>query len=238
MTTDKSRKHLPPYISFRTFENFIGRLQQQVPSRIDRSYWGDTLSGSTGTQLMAALRFLNLVDSNGKPTNRLKQVAAAKGEQRAEALREMTAEAYAFVLHSPLDIQNSTYSELEEAFHENFQLTSDVGRKCIKFFISLAGNSGTALSPFVTKRVRGTYTGSGTTGNKSVPKKAVPRVTRNATFPETMPRVFSGGTLSPVQTILLEKFPAFDPSWNDELKSKWFIAYDELLKRFPPQPQS
>jgi len=66
MTIDKSRRRLPPYISYRTFDNFIGRLQQQVPSRIDRSYWGETLSGSTGTQLMSALRFLNLVDANGK----------------------------------------------------------------------------------------------------------------------------------------------------------------------------
>jgi len=90
MTIDKSRRRLPPYISYRTFDNFIGRLQQQVPSRIDRSYWGETLSGSTGTQLMAALRFLNLVDTNGKPTNQLKLIAASKGEQRTEALKEIT----------------------------------------------------------------------------------------------------------------------------------------------------
>jgi hypothetical protein len=31
--------------------------------------------------------------------------------------------------------------------------------------------------------------------------------------------------------MLLEKFPAFDPGWNDDLKMKWFSAFDELLKR-------
>ena len=90
MTNDKSRRRLPPYISYRTFENFIGRLEQQVPARIDRSYWGETLSGSTGTQLMAALRFLNLVDNNSKPTTQLKLVASAKGAQKSEALKEIT----------------------------------------------------------------------------------------------------------------------------------------------------
>jgi hypothetical protein len=31
--------------------------------------------------------------------------------------------------------------------------------------------------------------------------------------------------------MLLSKFPNFDPSWNDEIKMKWFAAFDELLKR-------
>ena len=34
--------------------------------------------------------------------------------------------------------------------------------------------------------------------------------------------------------MLLAKFPSFDPAWNDDLKSKWFAAFDEMLKRgFP-----
>jgi hypothetical protein len=31
--------------------------------------------------------------------------------------------------------------------------------------------------------------------------------------------------------LLLDKFPTFDPSWPDELKNKWFSAFDELLRR-------
>jgi hypothetical protein len=58
---ETSKKHLPPYVSYRTFRNFLERLQQHIPSRIDRSYWGDFLSGSNGIQLMAALRFLKLM---------------------------------------------------------------------------------------------------------------------------------------------------------------------------------
>lgn len=233
MTTDTSRRRLPPYISYRTFENFIGRLQQQVPSRIDRSYWGETLSGSTGTQLMAALRFLNLIDSNGKPTNQLKLLATSRGDQRTEALKEVTWDAYEFVLRSSLDIQNATYAQLEEVFHDNFQLTADVGRKCIKFFISLASSAGTALSPFVTKRVRFTHSGTGTSNVKNVQRKLVPRVARNLIVPMALDGVNAEPVERSVHSILLAKFPAFDPAWNDELKSKWFTAYDELLKRYP-----
>ena len=29
---------------------------------------------------------------------------------------------------------------------------------------------------------------------------------------------------------LLEKFPAFDPGWTEEIKSKWFDDFRELMK--------
>src|SRR4030043_2467307 len=103
MVIEKGRKHLPPYVSYRTFYNFIERLQQRIPSPIDRSYWGDLLSGSTGTQLMAALRFLGLVDSNGKPTEQLKPLVPARGDQRSLLLRQVVTEAFGFVLKSNLD---------------------------------------------------------------------------------------------------------------------------------------
>jgi hypothetical protein len=233
MTNDTSRKHLPPYISYRTFENFISRLQQQVPARIDRSYWGETLSGSTGTQLMSALRFLNLVDANGKPTDELKMVASAKGADKPAALKEITFEAYGFVLQSSLDLPNATYAQLEEVFHDNFQLTPDVGRKCIKFFISLAAGAGTALSPFVTKRVRSAHSSSGTTGSKSVLRRTGQKAARNLAVPHDPVQMELSVPSSTPHSLLLAKFPAFDPTWPDDVKLKWFSAFDELLKRYP-----
>jgi hypothetical protein len=32
---------------------------------------------------------------------------------------------------------------------------------------------------------------------------------------------------------LLDKFPNFDPAWPDEIKLKWFSAFDEMLKKVP-----
>jgi hypothetical protein len=31
--------------------------------------------------------------------------------------------------------------------------------------------------------------------------------------------------------MVLEKFPTFDPTWSDDIKLKWFEAFDALLKR-------
>ncbi len=225
MTTEKGRKHLPPYVSYRTFRNFIDRLQQRLPSRIDRSYWGDILSGSTGTQLMAALRFLGLIDANGKPTDQLKPLVLARGEPRAQLLRNVTSQAYSFVLKSSLDIESATYSQLEEVFHNAFQLTDDVSRKCVKFFIAISGDAGLPISPFIIKRTRSVHIANGT---KTLVKKGSIRTKRNGSVPQEVDGIPNNSTWNGK---LLDKFPSFDPSWNDDLKTKWFAAFDELLKK-------
>ncbi len=233
MTSEKSRQHLPPYISYRTFGNFLSRLQEQIPARIDRSYWGAMLSGSTGIQLMTALRFLGLIDDNAKPTDQLKLLASAKDEQRTEVLREITYEAYRFVLQSSFDLQNSTYAQLAEKFHDTFHLAPDVGRKCIKFFISLAADARMPLSPFMTKRFRWTHTSTGTTGTKSVIKRGGHRTNQNVIIPHDLAEIPQDKARD---TLLLDKFPTFDPNWSDEVKLKWFTAFDELLKRYSIRP--
>jgi hypothetical protein len=224
LTTDKGRKHLPPYVSYRTFHNFIERQQQRLPSRIDRSYWGDILSGSTGTQLVAALRFLNLIDANGKPTERLKPLVAARGEQRVQLLREVAYDAFDFVLNSSLDLESATYSQLEEVFHNTFQLTDDVSRKCVKFFIALASDAGMPISPFITRRTRSTHTSAGV---KTSARKVAIRTKGNVAIPQALDELPNHSWNS----LLLAKFPSFDPSWNDDIKMKWFAAFDELLKK-------
>jgi hypothetical protein len=222
VAVEKGRKHLPPYVSYRTFRNFIDRLQQRLPSRIDRSYWGDILSGSTGTQLMAALRFLGLIDVNGKPTEQLKPLVSARGEPRAQLLRNVTTQAYGFVLKSTLDIESATYSQLQEVFHDAFQLTDDVSRKCVKFFIALSGDAGLPISPFITKRTRAT------TGARAMVKKGAIRTKRNALVPQIFSQIPDNDSW---HNKLLDKFPTFDPSWNNDIKTKWFDAFEELLKR-------
>jgi hypothetical protein len=225
VTTEKGRKHLPPYVSYRTFRNFLERLQQRIPSRIDRSYWGDTLSGSTGTQLMAALRFLDLIDANGKPTEQLRPLVMARGESRARLLRELTAGAYDFVVKSSLDLESATYAQLGEIFSHTFQMTDDVSRKCVKFFIALSGDAGMPLSPLITRRTRATHS---TVGTKKMSRKASGRTNRNALVPqlaEDIPDNLSW------HSMLLSKFPDFDPAWPDDIKMKWFSAFDELLKK-------
>jgi len=226
MVTERGRKRLPPYVSYRTFRNFVDGLQEGIPARIDRSYWGDKWSGSTGTQLVGALRFLRLIDSNGIPTSQLKQLVPAKGAQRAEILKQIGSEAYGFLLQSSFEPETATYGQLEEAFHDAYQqLTSDVARKCTKFFIGLARDAGISLSPFIIKRSK---TKVASTKTKRIAQKVRARTNGNSTIPQNVEEI--PGQIS-WNKMLLIKFPTFEPTWPDEVKLKWFEAFSELLRR-------
>jgi len=222
---EKIRKPLPPYVSYRTFRNFTDGLQLGMPDRIDRSYWGERYSGSNGTQLMTALRFLGLIDSSGIPTTRLRQLVTARGIQRSETLKQIGNSAYNFLVDRSLDLQVATYAQLEEAFYQSYGVTGDVARKCIKFFVSLEGDAGIALSPFILKKSRATRTGSGR--KKSTERKS-DRTIRNA---EKLPEVHIVPDQNSWYEMVLNKFPTFDPGWPDDVKLKWFEAFESLLKR-------
>lgn len=234
MVKDKGRKRLPPYISYRTFHNFIDRLQEGIPARIDRSYWSDRLSGSTGTQLMSALRFLGLIDGSGTPTSRLRLLASARDAQRTEILNQIANERFSFLLKGTFDFQSSTYAQLKEAFHNEFELTDGVSRKCVKFFVELANTAGIPLSPFIAKRLRSIRSSIGT---RTVVRRREAKTNRNVIVPQDSGITGDSGVPAevPWNEMVLAKFPTFDPKWTDEVKLKWFEAFDKLLERDLPK---
>jgi len=225
MVDERTRKRLPPYVSYRTFRTFLTDLQQGVPSRIDHSYWGTHYSGSTLTQLMSAITFLNLVDTAGIPTNRMKLLVGAKDVKRTDILKQTCTDAFDFLFQGTFDTQTATYAQLQELFHSNFQISSSVSRKCIKFFVDMASDAGIQLSPYITKQLRNTHSISGT---KGIAKKTAPRIGRNLPVAQDEEEIPGRMTWD---KMLLNKFPSFDPTWPDEVKLQWFRAFDELLRR-------
>jgi hypothetical protein len=225
LVIDKNKKRSPPYVSYRSFLTLLEELQRGLPARIDRSYWGDKFSGSTGTQLMSALRFLNLVDSGGLPTRNLKDLAVSKGASRSEVLRKISQESFTFLINNTFESETATYAQLEEVFNEIYQVDRDVARKCIKFFVELANDAGIQLSPFITKKSKVSKPAQVA---EKIPKRSGARTNQNVTIPqsaELIPHPMSW------KELLLTKFPSFDPTWPSDVQLKWFEAFDELLKR-------
>lgn len=225
MVNDRNKKRSPPYVSYRSFLTLLEELQRGLPARIDRSYWGDKFSGSTGTQLMSALRFLNLVDSSCMPTSNLKELVTARGPSRVEILRKISRESFVFLMNSSFESEKATYAQLEEVFRDIYQVDRDVARKCIKFFIELANDARIPLSPFITKKSKGSRTAPVA---EKVPKRNGTRKNQNLIVPqnsELFPHQMSW------KELLLTKFPSFDPTWPSDVQLKWFEAFDELLKR-------
>jgi len=140
----------PPYTSYRTFKTFIEDLREQgVPSRIDRSVL-TRFSGVVGTQLMHALRFLGLIEEDGRPTQRLSELVNAHGaEGWAEKLLELLRQEYAPMFAIGLD--TATPSHFNEAFRKAFPAADAVVQKCVTFFLYAANDAGVTISARVLK---------------------------------------------------------------------------------------
>jgi hypothetical protein len=140
----------PPYTSYRTFKTFIEDLHEHgVPSRIDRSVL-TRFSGVVGTQLMHALRFLGLIEDDGRPTERLKGLVKAHGtgnwsERFLELLRHEYAPMFA------IDLETATPSHFSEAFRKAFPAADAVVQKCVTFFLYAANDAGVKISGRVLK---------------------------------------------------------------------------------------
>jgi hypothetical protein len=225
VVNDRIKKRSPPYVSYRSFLTLLEELQRGCPSRIDRSYWGDKFSGSTGTQLMSALRFMNLVDPNGIPTKQLLDLVGARGPIRGEILRKVSQESFTFLGNSAFEPDKATYAQLEEVFNDLYQVDRDVARKCIKFFTELANDAGIPLSPFITKKSKSSRQ---TAIVEKIPKRNGTRTNQNIIVPQSMELVPHTQSW---KELLLTKFPSFDPTWPNDVQIKWFEAFDELLKR-------
>jgi Family of unknown function (DUF5343) len=140
----------PPYTSYRTFKTFIEDLREQgVPSRIDRSVL-TRVSGVVGTQLMHALRFLGLIEDQGRPTQRLKELLNAEGEAHwpekfSELLRQVYAPMFA------IDLETATPSHFNETFRKAFPAADAVVQKCVTFFLYAANDAGVKISGRILK---------------------------------------------------------------------------------------
>src|SRR5512143_174190 len=126
VVSDRNKKRSPPYVSYRSFLTLLEELKRGVPARLDRSYWGDKFSGSTGTQLVSALRFLSLVDSDSKPTSQLKELIEARGNLRSDNLRKIFRQSFTFLANNSFESDNATYAQLEEVFKSLYQVDRDV----------------------------------------------------------------------------------------------------------------
>ncbi|HEY1779424.1 MAG TPA: DUF5343 domain-containing protein [Roseiarcus sp.] len=140
----------PPYTSYRTFRTFIEDLQEHgVPSHVDRSVL-TRFSGVVGTQLMHALRFLGLIEDDGRPTQGLRELVSAHAtEHWSEKLLATLGREYAPMF--AIDLETATPSHFNEAFRKAFPAADAVVQKCVTFFLYAANDAGVKISGRVLK---------------------------------------------------------------------------------------
>jgi len=107
-------------------------------------------SGVVGTQLTHALRFLGLIDDDGRPAERLKALVKVHGTGSwSEKLLELLGHEYAPMF--AIDLETATPSHFNEAFRRAFPAADAVVQKCVTFFLYAANDAGVKISGRVLK---------------------------------------------------------------------------------------
>jgi hypothetical protein len=241
MTQQEQLLTIPPYVPYRTFQTFLEfLLEEGIPDRIDRTVWGSRFSGSSGTQLMTALKVLKLIDTEGRPAQDLDDLVHGEGEDRRSALRDVLERFYGPVFE--LDLPRASKGQFHEAFRK-FGTKEGVLTKCEAFFIRAADAAGIELSKRITSGRHGASKA------RSAPTQTRPRA---AAVPAAMPEKIVAATtpenVVPTSSFNLEladkilaKYPDFDPAWDATVQARWLEGMTRLhdgLSNGPPERDS
>lgn len=207
------KERVPPYVAYKTFINFLNAMAHGIPSRIDRSVVS-SLSGAVQGQLISTLRYLALIDLDGKPNDSFIALVNAEGAARQRILNGLINSSYGFVFSSGLALERATRGQLEEVFAAQ-DVTGETLRKAIGFFLAMARDAAIKLSGQLT-----------TARRLAISKRRGRRGTNGAGNGGAQQKDYS---LADTE-IVLPKLPHFDHEWPDELKIRWFDLYQQLMK--------
>ncbi len=208
-----TEERLPPYLSYRVWQKLLAELSaHNPPSRFDSSYF-DTLkmTKSCRSMLKGTLLFLDLMAADGTPTPRLHQLVKSDAEARRAALAEMVRNAYG-PLFAEVDIARATQAQMKEYFDKQ-GASGDIGRKCLSFFFAVCADGNIQLSPHL---------------KKSAPKGRGKQIAIGEGLKQKLSKSADSSGVS-WESMLLEKFPDFNPGWSEELQKKWFDGFKFLF---------
>lgn len=209
---NESNIKLPPYMSYLTLRKFLdGIAVTALPSHIDGSLLASK-SGSSKKLLRATLRYLGLTNDKGVPSRDMQRLVNAKGVERQQVWRGVLKRAYPKFFDGGIDLSRTTTEELSKVFEGAGVASQDTLRKCVTFFSLAARDAGIKLSPHVKP-----YSGT-----------RQPRVALSNGDGAPDPHLSSDESNSGRFRTLLEKFPDFDPSWPEDMRTGWVQAFKEI----------
>lgn len=213
----------PPYVAYKTFKNFVRGLTQGVPSRIDKSVMS-SLAGGTQSQILHALKYLNLITATGTPNEALYKLAGTDEAIFKKTLYDTLIAQYPFLSMNTINLATATMHQLEETFGRF--ATGDTVRKCLTFFIPAAKDAGITLSPYIKEF------GKHTRNSKPKKQRAAGAGKGKSPQDETEEKITPPAAVTQSwQEMMLAKFPSFDPAWPDDVKAKWFESFEKLMQQ-------
>lgn len=210
MQVETGKANLPAYVPFQTFLNFLGKLEQGVPHRIDRSFLNRYYSGAMGSQLITSLRFLGLVEGEDNRTTAALERLVQEQASRKQLIAQLHHERYQPIFSNVGDLAKATHLQLEQAFKQIYSVEGDTRRKAISFFVHMAQYADIPLSAYIRTSKN---PGSSRAASRTTSKKAKPRqngTNKQQTATTTRPKTANtsstqnGNTNSKTKTITFQ----------------------------------
>lgn len=230
----------PPYVSYKTFKNFLDSLKIAMPGRIDRSVL-HTMSGAVQSHLMHALRTMELVNAHEIPSESFKRLAASDGPGRQQALIAALKIGYPFLFDGSIDLGTASGKQLLDEFGKT-ALNGDSVRKSVAFFLAGAKDAGIKLSPYFSKiqsrSVPKKSNGSGMSSAKADPEpktKSVPVTppAETGTRGVESPQYAQATTPSAQESLLLwglfHRLPKPGTPWPKAQREQWIQTLQNVL---------
>jgi hypothetical protein len=135
------------------FERFLSVIQRQNPTVIDSSFLSQIAPNNEG-KLLAQLKFLRLIDDQGKPTALLPSLNMVGAEQK-KGFQQIIRESYGDLL-SEIVVERAVPDDVVNFFIRKYAFTRDKAINAGKFFLYLSEKGSLAvskeLSTFLTEK--------------------------------------------------------------------------------------
>ena len=137
-----------PYLPWKTFLSVMESLSKFLPEHVHPSIWPN-YSGGVRSQVIATLRFLNLVEASGAPTDLLHRITQAQPSAWPPLMREALKQSYTSLMEC--DLTRATPGSFDAEMRK-FGQDGDTHRKAASFFLQAAKFAGVPLSPLLLKK--------------------------------------------------------------------------------------
>lgn len=152
--SDAGKALTPPYTAYQSLKSLIGAAHDHggAPGRYDRTVLSN-YSGAVASQLLLALRFLDLTDEKGVPQPKLEKLIKSYGtDDWKPDLSEILKQGYAPIF--TLNLMQASPGQFSEKFKDAYQCDGETLRKGSTFFLNAASDAGIQISPYIMKGKR------------------------------------------------------------------------------------
>lgn len=145
----------PPYAPLKGVRDFFEKVAtKNPPQRVSRDYLASIgVAASNEQHLVAALKFLHLIDESGRPDRHF-DVLYLKGRERTRGLQNLLKAAYPSLFTGELDLETATRAEIHDHFVRRYSLHGQMARKATALFTLLCTLAGIPVSPELAREAR------------------------------------------------------------------------------------